>query len=130
MNSQYKELLALVARNGAINGERALEIVAKSEEKSEANEKTQEMIDNFRRIEDALNNDQELSVLDYIYLWVGASVSRTLIQKNIDTWTAVIQEYDTNIIPKLYEIAKSSDPEEQTKLINEYFNSETESNEN
>ena len=119
MTNEYRELLAMVARNAAINGERAIEL---SEEKNEDVDKTEQMVQNFRDIEDRLNAGQELTSLDYVYLWAGASVSRTTIQKNIDKWTAVVHEYDISLIPKLFEIAKAPTDEEKQVLINKYFN--------
>lgn len=121
---QYRELFALVARNGAINGEKAIELIKKHTPEQDTSA-AQEMVEKFRDLEDRLNNNGELVPLDYVYLWTGASVTRTTLQKNIDTWTAVVKEYDDNLIPKLFTIANEPDVEKQAMLIEENFSQES-----
>ena len=123
ISNQYKELFALVARNGAINGEKAMEILTKNN--SDADIKaTADMTQRFRELEDKINAGEELVGLDYVYLYAGATISREILAKNVNTWTAIIHEYDTNLIPKLFEIAKETDAEKQNNMVKEFFSQE------
>ena len=123
ISNQYKELFALVARNGAINGEKAMDVLKKND--SDADIKaTADMTERFRQLEDKIHNDEELTGLDYVYLYAGATISREILAKNINTWTAIVQEYDTNLIPKLFEIAKETDPAKQAELVEKSFSLE------
>ena len=123
MNKQYQELLQLVARNGALNAERAMVTigVADTEEKKHNIEVLTEARDNFNKLEDKILKNEKLILTDYIQLYAGAIVSRNIIQKNIETWAAVVKEYDNNLIPKLEEIAKLPDDEKREILIEEFF---------
>lgn len=130
ISEQYRELFALVARNGAINGEKAMDILKKNDADADI-KATAEMTDKFRALEDKIHNGEELGGLDYVYLYAGATISREILAKNINTWTAIVNEYDTNLIPKLFEIAKETDAEKQAKLVEENFSQEkVDSNEN
>ena len=130
ISEQYRELFALVARNGAINGEKAMDVLKKNNADADI-EATAEMTYKFRVLEDKIRNGGELSGLDYVYLYAGATISREILAKNINTWTAIVNEYDTNLIPKLFEIAKETDAEKQAKLVEENFSQEkVDSNEN
>ena len=120
ISEQYRELFALVARNGAINGEKAMDVLKKNDADADI-KATAEMTDKFRTLEDKIHNGEELSGLDYVYLYAGATISREILAKNINTWTAIVNEYDTNLIPKLFEIAKETDAEKQAKLVEENF---------
>jgi len=130
ISEQYRELFALVARNGAINGEKAMDVLKKNDADADI-KATAEMTDKFRALEDKIRNGEELSGLDYVYLYAGATISREILAKNINTWAASVNEYDTNLIPKLFEIAKETDAEKQAKLVEENFSQEkVDSNEN
>lgn len=128
LTQQYKDLFALVARNGAINGEKAMDVIAeKNPEEDLIN--TKKMTQDFRDLEDKIEADEELTLLDFLHLWVGASISRTVIEKNVNTWTAVVKAYGEDLIPKLYEIAQSSkDDTKWQKLVEEYFCKEVKEN--
>ena len=123
ISEQYRELFALVACNGAINGEKAMDILKKNDADADI-EATAEMTYKFRVLEDKIRNGGELSGLDYVYLYAGATISREILAKNINTWTAIVNEYDTNLIPKLFKIAKETDAEKQVKLVEENFSQE------
>ena len=130
ISEQYRELFSLVARNGAINGEKAMDVLKKNDADADI-KATAEMTDKFRTLEDKIRNGEGLSGLDYVYLYAGATISREILAKNINTWTAIVNEYDTNLIPKLFEIAKETDAEKQAKLVEENFSQEkVDSNEN
>ncbi len=121
LTQQYKDLFALVARNGAINGEKAMDVISEKNPEEDLTN-TKKMTQDFRDLEDKIEADEELTLLDFIHLWVGASISRTVIAKNVDTWTAVVKAYDEDLIPKLYEVAQSSnDDTKWQKLVEEYF---------
>lgn len=121
LTQQYKDLFALVARNGAINGEKAMDVISEKNPEEDLTN-TKKMTQDFRDLEDKIEADEELTLLDFIHLWVGASISRTVIAKNVDTWTAVVKAYDEDLIPKLYEIAQSSnDDTKWQELVEEYF---------
>ena len=123
MNKQYQDLFQMVARNGALNAEKAMEALKGAEDKEKEIEVLVDMRDRFNVLEDKiLKNEEPLSLTDFIQLYAGATVSRNIIQKNINTWTAVVKEYDDNLIPKLYEMANETDPEKREALMDEYFN--------
>lgn len=123
MNKQYQELFQLVARNGAINAENAMSALAKDTEKDHTKEfeVLTETRDMFNSLEDRLRNGEEINEKDYILLYAGAIVSRNILQKNIDTWTALVKEYDENLIPKLTEVAKETDEIKRITLIEDFF---------
>ena len=75
-------------------------------------------------LEDKIAKNEELDIKDYIQLYAGATVSRNIIQKNINTWSAVVKEYDENLIPKLKEIAKEMDNNKRQALIDDFFGAE------
>lgn len=121
LTQQYKDLFALVARNGAINGEKAMDVISEKNPEEDLTN-TKKMTQDFRDLEDKINADEELTLLDFVHLWVGASISRTVIAKNANTWTAVVKAYDEDLIPKLYEVAQSSnDDTKWQELVEEYF---------
>lgn len=123
MNKQYQELFQLVARNGAINAENAMSALAKDTEKDHTKEfeVLTETRDMFNSLEDRLRNGEEIGEKDYILLYAGATVSRNILQKNINTWTALVKEYDENLIPKLTEVAKETDETKRITLIEDFF---------
>ena len=125
MNKQYQELFQLVARNGALNAEKCIEVMQSDKDKDHTKE-IETMIaarDNFNVIEDKLlNGKDDLNLSEYIRLYAGAVVTRNLMEKNINTWTAVVKEYDENLIPKLYEVSKEVDDDKRAAIIDEYFN--------
>ena len=120
MNKSYRELFQMVARNGAINAEKVIDTLKQDKENDHAKEieSMLAMRDSFNSIEDKLLNNKELDKNEYVKLYAGAVISRNLIKKNIDTWTAVVKEYDDNLIPKLYEVGKEED---YKTLVDEYF---------
>lgn len=122
MNKQYQDLFQVIARNGALNAEQAMKKLQESEDKEKEIAVLVDMRDRFNVLEDKiLKNEAPLTLIDFIQLYAGATVSRNIIQKNINTWTAVVKEYDDNLIPKLYEVANESDQEKRDSLIEEYF---------
>lgn len=129
ISEEYKNLFALIARNGAINGEKAMDVVSKQNPNEDLTN-TQKMTQDFRDLEDKIYNDvNSLVPMDFIHLWVGASLSRVVIQKNIDTWTAVVKSYDNDLIPKLYEVSKETNLESWEQMINNFFSEEKSSEE-
>lgn len=129
ISEEYKNLFALIARNGAINGEKAMDVVSKQNPNEDLTN-TQKMTQDFRDLEDKIYNDvNSLVPMDFIHLWVGASLSRVVIQKNIDTWTAVVKSYDNDLIPKLYEVSKETNLENWEQMINNFFSEEKSSEE-
>ena len=122
MNKQYQDLFQVIARNGALNAEQAMKKLQESEDKEKEIAVLVDMRDRFNALEDKiLKNETPLTLIDFIQLYAGATVSRNIIQKNINNWTAVVKEYDENLIPKLYEVANESDQEKRDSLIEEYF---------
>ena len=122
MNKQYQDLFQVVARNGALNSEQAMKALENSENKEKELEILVDMRNRFNALEDKILAGKEpLTLTDFIQLYAGAVVSRNIIEKNINTWTAVVKEYDENLIPKLYEVSKETDEEKFTSLVDEYF---------
>lgn len=123
MNKQYRELFQLVARNGALNAENAMKAISEDKEQDHSKEiasltSTRDM---FNSLEDRLLAGEEIAFQDYVLLYAGAVVTRNLVQKNINTWTAVVKEYDENLIPKLTEVAHESDEIKRKTLIEDFF---------
>ena len=126
MNKQYQDLFQLVARNGALNAEQAMKNIgtADTEEKTKNINILTEARDAFNALEDKIAKNEELDIKDYIQLYAGATVSRNIIQKNINTWSAVVKEYDENLIPKLEEVAKEMNSDKRQALIDDFFGAE------
>ena len=126
MNKQHQDLFQLVARNGALNAEEAMKNIgiADTEEKTKNISILTEARDAFNALEDKIAKNEELDIKDYIHLYAGAKVSRNIIQKNINTWSAVVKEYDENLIPKLKEVAKEIDDNKRQALIDDFFGAE------
>lgn len=123
MNKQYRELFQLVARNGALNAETAIKTISEDKEQDHSKEiasltSTRDM---FNNLEDRLLAGEEIAFQDYVLLYAGAVVTRNLVQKNINTWTAVVKEYDENLIPKLTEVTHESDEIKRKTLIEDFF---------
>ena len=123
MNQQYLELFQMVARNGAINAEKSIETLQKDTEKDHEKDiqVMLEMRDSFNEIEDKLLRGETPDRLEFVKLYAGALVSRNLIQKNITTWTAIVKEYDDNLIPKLKEVATCGTDEQFESYVKDYF---------
>lgn len=122
MNKQYTDLFQVVARNGALNAEKAMDAIGlDNSDKQEEIKVLTEMRDKFNALEDKILKEETLEIVDYIQLYAGAMVSRNIIQKNINTWTAIVKEYDDNLIPKLYEVANTTDNDRRNTLVDEFF---------
>ena len=121
MTQEWKDLLELVAQNGAINAEQAMDITKQQDPNANISTLT-EMRDKFLDLKDKIHNDQVIEGMDFVNLWTGASISCALIEKNIRTWQAVVDNYRNSLLPKLYEIASAvTEPEKQKALFEEYF---------
>lgn len=123
MNKQYRDLFQLVARNGALNAENAMKAISEDKKQDHSKEivsltSTRDM---FNNLEDRLLAGEEIAFQDYVLLYAGAVVTRNLVQKNINTWTAVVKEYDENLIPKLTEVTHESDEIKRKTLIEDFF---------
>ena len=121
MTQEWKALWELVAQNGAINAEQAMDITKQQDPNANISTLT-EMRDKFLDLKDKIHNDQVIEGMDFVNLWTGASISCALIEKNIRTWQAVVDNYRNSLLPKLYEIASAvTEPEKQRVLFEEYF---------
>ena len=121
MTQEWKDLLELVAQNGAINAEQAMDITKQQDPSTNISTLT-EMRDKFEDLKDRIHNDKPLAGMDFVNLWTGASVSCVLIEKNIKTWQAVVKTYQDTLLPKLYEIASlAAEPEKQQELFEDFF---------
>lgn len=123
MNKQYRDLFQLVARNGALNAENAMKAISEDKEQDHSKEvasltSTRDM---FNNLEDRLLAGEEIAFQDYVLLYAGAVVTRNLVKKNINTWTAIVKEYDENLIPKLTEVTHESDEIKRKTLIEDFF---------
>lgn len=121
MTQEWKDLLELVARNGAINAEQAMDVTKQQDPNADISTLTT-MRDKFEDLKDRIHDDKPLAGMDFVNLWTGASVSCVLIEKNIKTWQAVIKTYQDTLLPKLYEIASlAAEPEKQQELFEDFF---------
>lgn len=123
ISKKYQELFTLVARNAVLNSERAAELTKEADPSANL-EPTYKMRDKFSLLEEKISNNESLSMEDYANLWIGASITRGLLMNNINKWTAVVKEYDEDLLPKLYAIALEKDPEAREKLMTESFSAE------
>lgn len=122
MNKQYQDLFQAIARNGALNAEKAIEVLEANNEKSKEINILLDMRDKYNELEDKITNGDELNFADYIQLYAGAMVTRNIFEKNIASLTKVLQEYDNNLIPKLKSVALEMDKDKRQELIEDYFN--------
>lgn len=121
MTQEWKDLLELVARNGAINAEQAMDVTKQQDPNADISTLTT-MRDKFEDLKDRIHDDKPLAGMDFVNLWTGASVSCVLIEKNIKTWQAVVKTYQDTLLPKLYEIASlAAEPEKQQELFEDFF---------
>lgn len=121
MTQEWKDLLELVAQNGAINAEQAMDITKQQDPNADISTLT-EMRDKFLDLKDRIHDDKTIEGMDFVNLWTGASISCVLIEKNIKTWQAVADKYRNSLLPKLYEIASTAaEPEKQKALFEDYF---------
>ncbi len=121
MTQEWKDLLELVAQNGAINAEQAIDITTQQDPNADISTLT-EMRNKFLDLKDRIHDDKTIEGMDFVNLWTGASISCVLIEKNIKTWQAVVDKYRNSLLPKLYEIASAAaEPEEQKALFEDYF---------
>lgn len=123
ISKKYNELFQLVAQNAAMNAERAAELTKEADPNANL-EPTYTMRDKFVALKDKLEANEELAMEDYANLWIGASVTRGLLMNNINKWTAVVKEYDENLLPKLYAIALEKDADKRQQMMEESFASE------
>lgn len=122
MNQQYKELFQMVARNGALTAEQTLAALKTESGHDKEIETTLFMRDQYSKLEDKISSNEELDFSDYIHLYTASVLSRNILQKNINTWTAIVAEYDDNLIPKLKEVANEANEEKRNTLVDEFFN--------
>ena len=122
MNKQYQDLFQAIARNGALNAEKAIEVLEANNEKAKERNILLDMRDKYNELEDKIINGEELEFADYIQLYAGAIVSRNIFEKNITSLTKVIKEYDDNLIPKLKSVALEMDKDKRQELVEDYFN--------
>lgn len=121
MTQEWKDLLALVAQNGAINAEQAMDITKEQDPTADISTLIQ-MRDKFEDLKDKINNDEPLMGMDFVNLWTGASISCAIIEKNIKTWQVVVNTYQNTLLPKLYEIASlAAEPDKQKEMFENFF---------
>lgn len=121
MTQEWKDLLTLVAQNGAINAEQAMDITKQQDSAADISTLIQ-MRDRFEDLKDKINNDEPLVGMDFVNLWTGASISCAIIEKNIKTWQAVVNTYQNTLLPKLYEIASlAAEPDKQKEMFEDFF---------
>lgn len=121
MTQEWKDLLTLVAQNGAINAEQAMDITKQQDSAADISTLIQ-MRDRFEDLKDKINNDEPLVGMDFVNLWTGASISCAIIEKNIKTWQAVVNTYQNTLLPKLYEIASLvAEPDKQKEMFEDFF---------
>ena len=122
MNKRYQDLFQAIARNGALNAEKAIEVLEANNEKARERNILLDMRDKYNELEDKIVKGDELKFADYIQLYAGAMVSRNILEKNIASSTRVLQEYDDNLIPKLKSVALEMDKDKWQELVEDYFN--------
>ena len=122
MNKQYQDLFQMVAKNGALTSEQAMAALKNKEDNAHEMEILIDMRDKFNKLEDKILQGETLELVDYIQLYAGAMVSRNAVQRNINKWTAVVKEYDENLLPKLKEISNEMNADKRNALIEELIN--------
>jgi hypothetical protein len=108
-----------------LNAENAITALKTQESNREEITSLLKIRDEYAKLETKiLESNEELDLKDYILLYTGGIVSRNIICKNIETWTAVVKEYDDNLLPKLKEVTGTVDKEKRELLIEEFFSEE------
>lgn len=117
MTKEYKQLFSLVANNNILNCESLL--------KEGLDEKTSssvsQMLKNFRKIYAAIDNNEELVQADYVMLYAGAAICSKMLEKNRDLLSQTIEEYKTNLLPKLEQVGEAKTEQECAALVEKYF---------
>lgn len=119
---EWKELLMEIALSGANHAEQAANLMSKADPNADTST-TMVMRDRFLTARERLENDADLTQEDYTNLWIAASISKQLIEKKIEAWSAVVNAYVSHLIPSLYEVA-ALPPEEQAARFQEIFTKE------
>lgn len=123
LKEEYKNLFAMIARNGQICGENAIEVFSSekgdnlSEEDRESLKNTEKTIEAYRELEDKILNNKPLDTTDYNYLYIAAKIARPALERNVIRWTAVLNEYDNNLIPNLEKVLLSKDEDKSAKIM-------------
>lgn len=119
---EWKELLMEVALSGANHAEQAADLMSKADPNVDVST-TMLMRDRYLTAREHLEKDEDLTQEDYTYLWIAASISKQLIEKKIEAWSAVVDAYVSHLIPSLYTVA-ALPPEEQAAKFKEIFTKE------
>lgn len=110
----WHELLQAISISGESMAEQSMEI-AKKKRNEEDYRQAQSMRKTFQDITDSIKNNQSLTSSDYLYLFMSATFVKEHIKKEISKKQIVVDEYETNVIPKLKNLAIS------TKKVAETF---------
>lgn len=127
LKEEFKNLFIMLVRNGQICGENAIDVFhtekgdALTEEDKESLEQTKRTIENYRAIEDKLLADEPLTILEYNYLYIAAKIAVLPLQKTVARWSAVLNEYENNLIPNLEKVLLLDDDQDKSDAIAKLF---------
>lgn len=117
MDKSYRSLFIEMCRTTQVLAEQVMDYDEK--QKDEKGFATAQMMrGDYQKLEDTLNADKELVYNDYVKLLAAAYIVTNNIQDRVTNEQKVIQNYKTNIIPKLSRIMdEAKDNEELMKKL-------------
>jgi hypothetical protein len=117
MDKSYRSLFIEICRTAQVLAEQVMDYdIKQKDEKGFAT--AQMMRDDYQKLEDTLKVDKELVYNDYAKLLAAAYIVTNNIQDRITNEQKVVQNYKTNIIPKLSRIMdEAKDNEELMKKL-------------
>lgn len=120
MDKHYLELFSLMARNTATLAEQVMEEHKEKNEQKEY-ENAQQMRNHYLDLWQKLDNEQELTRVDYSRLLIGSIITANQLQEKINKEETALQGWKLDIIPKLTKLNDIKDDEEIMTLAKEYF---------
>lgn len=125
MTKEYRELFQMVAQSAAVNTENGMDVFRADKEEDHSKELEDLTLarDRLLEIKEKLADENvELNKHDFLMLYTGAMVCATTLERNINTWQAVVKEYRENLLPKLKNLLLEKDEAKYNELLNDYFN--------
>lgn len=119
-NEEIQKLFDLVTRNAAILSETTLDVLKDRASEKEKNDILL-MRSQFLDIGQKVIENEELDGVEWAKLYIGAQLSALQLEKNINKWSAVLQVYTIDILPKLKKIALEQDAVKREELVDKYY---------
>lgn len=121
MNEMYFKLFEEIAHTSEILAEQVMEYDNKKND-IQGEETARKMREDFASLYDKIRMNKELGRNDFIKLLLGAMVINNNIKEEIVRKQKVVDDYESNIIPKLGQIMNTTKTDEEAlQLANEIF---------